>query len=163
MEIKEDPDIKLEPDDEVDTIEYEQPLNQLNDKCTPKVDKIEPDDNNEEADDARIAFRRNKTRPIDNEQPCSSHMGNTMKQLRGKSTVDGVKVTTADKSSVKLPQMVKKTNNRPSSQKNQQKCKDCGYFATCANKLKRHMRKHTGERPFPCNSCARRFKQKHHF
>ncbi|KAM9491771.1 uncharacterized protein ACWYII_003828 isoform 2-T2 [Salvelinus alpinus] len=40
------------------------------------------------------------------------------------------------------------------------KCPDCGKEFTQANKLERHMRTHTGERPYQCSVCGMRFNQK---
>ncbi|XP_055308951.1 zinc finger protein 665-like [Sitodiplosis mosellana] len=41
--------------------------------------------------------------------------------------------------------------------KKQHKCQTCGYVAPRPSNLKRHMFKHTGENPFPCNICNKRF------
>ncbi|XP_055301592.1 zinc finger protein 3 homolog [Sitodiplosis mosellana] len=46
--------------------------------------------------------------------------------------------------------------------KKQHKCSTCGYVATFPSYLKRHMLKHTGEKPFPCNICNKQFSQKPH-
>ncbi|XP_012987780.1 gastrula zinc finger protein XlCGF57.1-like isoform X2 [Esox lucius] len=40
------------------------------------------------------------------------------------------------------------------------KCPDCGKDFTQANKLERHLRTHTGERPYQCSVCGMRFNQK---
>lgn len=40
------------------------------------------------------------------------------------------------------------------------KCPSCDYAADKKFKLKPHMIKHTGERPFPCSVCQKRFKRK---
>ena len=38
-------------------------------------------------------------------------------------------------------------------------CQYCEFCADAASKLKRHLYKHTGERPFSCDKCNRRFSQ----
>lgn len=50
VEIKRDPDIKLEPDD-VDTIEYTVTSNQMKGIFIPKVEKIEPGERDEHNDE----------------------------------------------------------------------------------------------------------------
>ncbi|XP_055306135.1 zinc finger and SCAN domain-containing protein 5B-like [Sitodiplosis mosellana] len=42
------------------------------------------------------------------------------------------------------------------------KCPSCDYVAPWPANLKMHMLTHTGERPFPCNICEKRFTLKHH-
>ncbi|XP_055306842.1 gastrula zinc finger protein XlCGF8.2DB-like [Sitodiplosis mosellana] len=42
------------------------------------------------------------------------------------------------------------------------KCSLCEYVTDCVSRLNRHMLKHTGERPFPCTICLKRFTQKPH-
>ncbi|XP_077497491.1 uncharacterized protein LOC144108084 [Amblyomma americanum] len=41
-------------------------------------------------------------------------------------------------------------------------CPECGYATARSSNLKRHMRKHTGERPFRCSHCSQAFTRKHH-
>ncbi|XP_055307957.1 gastrula zinc finger protein XlCGF7.1-like, partial [Sitodiplosis mosellana] len=43
-----------------------------------------------------------------------------------------------------------------------QTCSLCDYVTDIKTNLKNHMFKHTGERPFPCNMCPKRFIQKQH-
>ena len=38
-------------------------------------------------------------------------------------------------------------------------CSECGKCFTCNSHLVIHMRSHTGERPFVCSHCEKRFKQ----
>ncbi|XP_055308316.1 gastrula zinc finger protein XlCGF52.1-like [Sitodiplosis mosellana] len=42
------------------------------------------------------------------------------------------------------------------------KCSLCDYDTNFSADLKKHMLKHTGERPFPCSVCQKRFTQKQH-
>ncbi|XP_055308318.1 zinc finger protein 184-like [Sitodiplosis mosellana] len=42
------------------------------------------------------------------------------------------------------------------------KCSLCDYATDFTTALKKHMFKHTGERPFPCNVCQKRFTAKQH-
>ncbi|XP_055301541.1 zinc finger protein OZF-like [Sitodiplosis mosellana] len=42
------------------------------------------------------------------------------------------------------------------------KCLLCDYVTDFTTDLKRHIFKHTGERPFPCSVCQKRFTQKQH-
>jgi len=41
-------------------------------------------------------------------------------------------------------------------------CSVCGKTCTSKSKLAQHMRVHTGERPYQCNECGRKFRQKPH-
>ena len=41
-------------------------------------------------------------------------------------------------------------------------CSYCGYNAKCLSQLKRHLVKHTGEKPFSCKKCNRRFSRSDH-
>ncbi|CAG0900451.1 unnamed protein product [Darwinula stevensoni] len=41
-------------------------------------------------------------------------------------------------------------------------CGRCGYRAPARTKLVRHVRMHTGERPYTCGECGRSFCQKAH-
>ncbi|XP_055307956.1 zinc finger protein 845-like [Sitodiplosis mosellana] len=42
------------------------------------------------------------------------------------------------------------------------KCSLCDYVTNIKTNLKKHMFKHTGERPFPCSVCQKRFTRKQH-
>ncbi|CAL1272653.1 unnamed protein product [Larinioides sclopetarius] len=42
-------------------------------------------------------------------------------------------------------------------------CKSCSYSTYVKSNLNRHMRTHTGERPFVCKICGKTFTHSHHF
>ena len=42
----------------------------------------------------------------------------------------------------------------------QAQCMECGKSYYCKKGLRRHALVHTGERPFPCNKCDKKFRQK---
>lgn len=172
-QIKQEPNIKLELD-EVDTIEYTQTSIDLKGLLTPKVEKIKTNDNEDEMDNESALFDRNArmgSKSVDDEQPCSSQMGNHVNVQCGaikprKERADaGAKTPTLGKTNRKATKAVKKTQNRRSAsikKKKQHKCQDCDYVSTRLSHLKRNMLIHTGEKPHACASCTKRFRNRWH-
>ncbi|XP_077286791.1 uncharacterized protein LOC143911672 [Arctopsyche grandis] len=54
----------------------------------------------------------------------------------------------------------KSPQQKSRTKRNHPKCETCGLVVKCESAMVLHMRTHTGERPFPCPSCERRFAQK---
>lgn len=160
IEVKPEPGIKLEPEDDVDTIEYTPIPSQLAGICIPKVEKVELNSDEDEVDDPEQFFNQ-----IDNRQICFG----TSNRCAPQSAKSSKKyIAEAKQNGNESPDSGPKgignkcySRNEP-EQKTQHKCPECGHAAPTPSILQIHMRNHTGERPFPCKSCPKRFKQKVH-
>ncbi|XP_055304932.1 myc-associated zinc finger protein-like [Sitodiplosis mosellana] len=54
----------------------------------------------------------------------------------------------------------KKKTTKGKANRKRHKCSFCDYVTDFTTALKKHMLKHTGERPFPCSVCQERFTRK---
>ena len=61
---------------------------------------------------------------------------------------------------IQLPVAVTTPLHRSHAQNLKHQCNDCGKFFATPNYLETHRRLHTGERPFQCHICGRKFAQR---
>ncbi|XP_055306881.1 gastrula zinc finger protein XlCGF8.2DB-like [Sitodiplosis mosellana] len=87
-----------------------------------------------------------------NHQPQNSPMSNKLNGGDGGAVGKKDKVNNARDE--KKPPEGKATGKR-------HKCSLCEYVTNFVSRFNQHMLKHTGERPFPCHVCPKRFIQKH--
>lgn len=91
-----------------------------------------------------VALYKFKKLAIESDRKLRENITSNNKTLGAESAEAKVKVE-------KVPK-VKKTHQ----------CDVCGLFLSCRSNLMQHMKGHTGEKPFQCDSCDKRFARVEH-